>query len=177
MCPSQLNHNLLISNCKIVTIIIIIIIIIISIINRLCLTKVALDSFPTDKSVALGFRIKLEFRNVGFCGEGETGVPGEKPRNKRTNNTDDCSHHCATHPPHLITIIISFKIHNENILAVLLLSLDHYYGYNNYYNILNLLGTSCAYANPYCIRCCRSLFHGLQENDKDINGHLNEFTL
>ena len=37
---------------------------------------------------ARAFRIELEFRNVGFCGEGKTGVPGEKPRGaeKRTNN-------------------------------------------------------------------------------------------
>ena len=34
------------------------------------------------------FRVELEFRNVGFCGEGKTGVPGEKPlgAEKRTNN-------------------------------------------------------------------------------------------
>ena len=37
---------------------------------------------------AQAFRIELEFRNVGFCGEGKTGVPGEKPlgAEKRTNN-------------------------------------------------------------------------------------------
>ena len=37
---------------------------------------------------ALVFQIELEFRNVGFCGEGKTGVPGEKPlgAEKRTNN-------------------------------------------------------------------------------------------
>ena len=29
---------------------------------------------------ARAFRIESEFRNVGFCGEGKTGVPGEKPR-------------------------------------------------------------------------------------------------
>ena len=29
---------------------------------------------------ARAFQIELEFRNVGFCGEGKTGVPGEKPR-------------------------------------------------------------------------------------------------
>ena len=34
----------------------------------------------TDKPVALGFRIKLEFGNVGFGGEGKTGVPKEKPQ-------------------------------------------------------------------------------------------------
>ena len=33
-------------------------------------------------------RIELEFGNVGFWGEGKTGVPGEKPlgAEKRTNN-------------------------------------------------------------------------------------------
>ena len=37
---------------------------------------------------ARAFRIELEFRNVGFWGEGKTGVPGEKPlgAEKRTNN-------------------------------------------------------------------------------------------
>ena len=37
---------------------------------------------------ARAFRIELEFRNVGFCGEGKTGVPGEKPlgAETRTNN-------------------------------------------------------------------------------------------
>ena len=37
---------------------------------------------------ARAFRIELEFRNVGFCGEGKTGVPGEKPlgAENRTNN-------------------------------------------------------------------------------------------
>ena len=32
--------------------------------------------------------IKLEFGKVGFCGEGKTGVPGEKPlaAKERTNN-------------------------------------------------------------------------------------------
>ena len=36
---------------------------------------------------ARAFGIELEFRNVGFCGEGKTGVPGEKPlrAEKRTN--------------------------------------------------------------------------------------------
>ena len=37
---------------------------------------------------ARAFRIELEFRNVSFCGEGKTEVPGEKPlgAEKRTNN-------------------------------------------------------------------------------------------
>ena len=29
------------------------------------------------------YRIELEFENVGFCGEGKTGVPGEKPLRAR----------------------------------------------------------------------------------------------
>ena len=36
-------------------------------------------SLATDKPVALRFRIELEFENVGFWGEGKTGVTGEKP--------------------------------------------------------------------------------------------------
>ena len=34
------------------------------------------------------FQIKLEFESVGFCGEGKTGVPREKPLGawERTNN-------------------------------------------------------------------------------------------
>ena len=35
-------------------------------INQLCLTRVTLNSLTTDKPVALGFQIKLEFGNVGF---------------------------------------------------------------------------------------------------------------
>ena len=37
---------------------------------------------------ARAFRIESEFRNVGFCGEGKTEVPREKPlgEEKRTNN-------------------------------------------------------------------------------------------
>ena len=36
----------------------------------------------------LTIQIELEFGNVGFRGEGKTGVPGEKPlgARKRTNN-------------------------------------------------------------------------------------------
>jgi len=37
------------------------------------------------------FRIELEFGSVGFCGEGKTGEPGEKPlragRQPTTNST------------------------------------------------------------------------------------------
>ena len=34
-------------------------------INQLCLMRVTLNSLATDKAVALGFQIKLEFGNVG----------------------------------------------------------------------------------------------------------------
>ena len=50
---------------------------------------VAQSPEPGDHALnARAFRIELEFRNVGFCGEGKTGVPGEKPlgEEKRTNN-------------------------------------------------------------------------------------------
>ena len=60
----------------------------------------------------LPFLIKLEFGKVGFCGEGKTGMPGEKPlkAKKRTNNKlnsptkpplvgDECSRYCATIAP------------------------------------------------------------------------------
>ena len=69
------------------------------------------------------FRIELEFRNVGFCGEGKTGVPGARKTSRsreenqqqtqptydvesanRTRATlveGECSHHCAIPaPPH-----------------------------------------------------------------------------
>ena len=48
-------------------------------INQLCLTRVTLNSLTTDKPVALGFQIELEFGNVGFCEGRKTGEPGEKP--------------------------------------------------------------------------------------------------
>ena len=38
--------------------------------NQLCLMRVTLDSLATDKPVALGFQIELEFGNVGFFVEG-----------------------------------------------------------------------------------------------------------
>ena len=34
--------------------------------------------------MVLGFQIEMEFGNVGFWGEGKTGVPGEKPQPKST---------------------------------------------------------------------------------------------
>ena len=88
-------------------------------INQLCLTRVTLNSLTTDKPVALGFQIKLEFGNVGFGGEEKTGEPGEKPLRARTRTNNklnphdtesrnrtrttlvggECSHHCAIPAP------------------------------------------------------------------------------
>ena len=45
-------------------------------------------SLLTDKPVALGFQIELEFTNVGFWGEGKTKVPGEKSQ-QQTQPTYD----------------------------------------------------------------------------------------
>ena len=47
--------------------------------NQLCFNEGDTQQSGTDKPVALGFRIELEFGNVGFCGERKTGLPGEKP--------------------------------------------------------------------------------------------------
>ena len=40
----------------------------------------------------LSFLVELEFGNIGFRGEGKTGVPGEKPvgAKERTNATYIC---------------------------------------------------------------------------------------
>ena len=38
--------------------------------------------------MALRFPIELEFGNVGFRGEGKTGVPGEKPLGARTRTNN-----------------------------------------------------------------------------------------
>ena len=44
-------------------------------ISQLCLKRVAPNSLATDKRVALGYRIELEFRNVSFSGERKTEYP------------------------------------------------------------------------------------------------------
>ena len=49
---------------------------------------------------ARAFRIELEFRNVGFCGEGKTGVAGEK----RLAESFEFS----------MTILVLFVKHNKN---------------------------------------------------------------
>ena len=43
---------------------------------------------PHSGSLSTWFLVELEFENVGFWGEGKTGVPGEKPlgAKERTNN-------------------------------------------------------------------------------------------
>ena len=76
----------------------------------------------TDKPVALGFQLELEFGNVGFCGGRKTGEPGKSPRSRdenqqQTQPTYDvksgnrtratlvggtCSHHCAILAPLLL---------------------------------------------------------------------------
>ena len=76
-----------------------------------------LNSLTTDKPVALGFLIELEFGNVGFCGGRKTGNPEKNPRSKDENQQQSqptydvesgnrtratlvggkCSHHCANH--------------------------------------------------------------------------------
>ena len=55
--------------------------------------RVTLNSLTTDKPVALGFQIELEFGNVGFCGQGKTRVPGEKPLGKRTRTNNKLNPH------------------------------------------------------------------------------------
>ena len=52
----------------------------------------------TDKPVALGFRIELEFGNVGFRGEGKTGVPGEKPLGAKTRTNNKLNPHMTPGP-------------------------------------------------------------------------------
>ena len=47
----------------------------------------------TDKPVALRFRIKLEFGNVGFLEEGKARVPGEKPLGARTRTNNKLKPH------------------------------------------------------------------------------------
>ena len=57
-----------------------------------------LNSEITDKPVALGFQIELEFGNVGFWGEGKTGEPGEKPLGARTRTNNKLNPHLTPSP-------------------------------------------------------------------------------
>ena len=52
----------------------------------------------TDKPVALRVQIKLKFRNVGFWGEGKTGVPGEKPLRARMRTNNKLNPHMMPSP-------------------------------------------------------------------------------
>ena len=55
-------------------------------------------AYPQSGSSSTWFLVELEFGNVGFWGEGKTGVPGEKPLGAKegTNNKQT--------PPHMIII-------------------------------------------------------------------------
>ena len=59
---------------------------------QLCLRRVTLNSLTTDKPVALGFQIELEFGNVVFCGGRKTGEPGEKPSEQGREPTTNSTH-------------------------------------------------------------------------------------
>ena len=60
-------------------------------VHYLIVSVVPLNSLTTDKSVALGFRIELEFRNVGFLGEEKTGVHRDKPLGARREPSTNSS--------------------------------------------------------------------------------------
>ena len=47
---------------------------------------------PHSGSSSTLFLIELEFGNVGFRGEGKTGVPGEKPLGARRESTTNSTH-------------------------------------------------------------------------------------
>ena len=57
-----------------------------------------LNSLTTDKPVALGFQIELEFGNVGFLGEGKTGEPGEKTLEAKTRTNNKLNPHMTPSP-------------------------------------------------------------------------------
>ena len=44
------------------------------------------------------FQIELEFGSAGFCGEGKTGVPGEKPLGARKRTNNKLNPHMASTP-------------------------------------------------------------------------------
>ena len=50
------------------------------------------------KCIGETFQIKLEFRSVGFWGEGKTGVPGEKPLGVRTRTNNKLNPHVTPSP-------------------------------------------------------------------------------
>ena len=57
------------------------------------LTRVALKRVRTDKPVALGIRLQLEFNNVSFRHKKKTGVPGGKTLVERTRTSNKLNPH------------------------------------------------------------------------------------
>ena len=53
---------------------------------------------PQSGSSSTWFLIELEFGNVGFWGEGKTGVPGEKPLGARERTNNKLNPHMASTP-------------------------------------------------------------------------------
>ena len=68
-------------------------------INQLCFRKVTLNSLLRLTNVALRFQIALEFINVGFWGEGKTGVPEENPLRARTRTSNKLTPRIVTPSP------------------------------------------------------------------------------
>ena len=53
---------------------------------------------PQSGSSSTRFLMELEFGNVGFCGQGKTGVPGEKPLGAKERTNNKLSPHMASTP-------------------------------------------------------------------------------
>ena len=53
---------------------------------------------PQSGSSSTWFLVELEFGNVGFWGEGKTGVPGEKPLGARERTNNKLNPHMASTP-------------------------------------------------------------------------------
>ena len=54
------------------------------------------EPHPHSGSSSTWFLVKLEFGNVGFWGEGKTGVPGEKPLGARETTNNILNPHMAS---------------------------------------------------------------------------------
>ena len=62
---------------------------------------------PQSRCSSTWFLVELEFENVGFWGEGKSGVPGEKPLGARERTNNKLNSHMASTPwfepgPHLV---------------------------------------------------------------------------
>ena len=53
---------------------------------------------PQSGSLSTWFLVELEFGNVGFWGEGKTGVPGEKPLGAKERTNNKLNPHMASMP-------------------------------------------------------------------------------